>query len=212
MRAASSGWQASDVLPKKMKVSFPRPIPKERCVVVIPPNLASFFREVANAIREDSPFATTPSDDLLQCDYAYGGLGQGSPPVYHFTYFSASDVDPKSKWHLSLTADEVSSVAEGSTGELSLWGCTSEACESKYPSEDSLCHVCDYVRNEDAEKFTPEEIAEGQRISDGIKSDFAASVKERMETESEFGDLMRGMLERAKAAGFEIPKELDDEG
>ena len=78
-----------------------------------------------------------------------------------------------------------------------------------YPTESSLCHECDYVRNEDAENFTPEEIAEGQRISDGVMSDFVTSMKDRMETE--FGDLMRGMLERAKAAGLEVPKELDED-
>ena len=192
-----------------MKVSFPRPLPKKRLVAAIPPNLVSFIRDVATAIREENPCATTPSDDLLQCDYAYGGLGDGSPPVYHFTYFSKSDVDPKSKWHFSLSADEVSSVAEGSKTELALWGCASETCESMYPTESSLCHECDYVRNEDAENFTPEEIAEGQRISDGVMSDFVTSMKDRMETE--FGDLMRGMLERAKAAGLEVPKELDED-
>lgn len=124
-----------------------------------------------------------------------------------------SDVDPKSKWHFSLSAADVTSVAEGLKAELALWGCTSETCESMHQSEDSLCHKCDWVRNEDAENFTPEEIAEGRRISDGIMSDFVGSVKKRMGEEgSEFGDLMRGMLKRAKAAGLEIPIELDEEG
>ena len=48
--------------------------PKAKQVVPMPDDLATFLREVHALIEADDDAATIESDDLLQCEIAYGGL------------------------------------------------------------------------------------------------------------------------------------------
>lgn len=121
----------------------PQPRPKKLTKVDIPARLQAFLRDVADSIDRHDDSATIPSDDLLQCEYAYGGLLRGGADLYAFTYFPRAGT--RARWQLQLSADEISALADGTDRQLGLWACTDEACGSMFYSSSELCSSCDYV-------------------------------------------------------------------
>lgn len=120
--------------------------PKDLRSVPIPEDLKAFLVEVDRLITSANDLAITESDDLLQCDCAYGGLCEEGGDTYLFTYFPEAGI--RHKWIFELSAAEVSAIATGSMRQLSLWFCKSDECRSGFGSEEDSCFYCDYVEGE----------------------------------------------------------------
>lgn len=119
------------------------PKPKKFTRVEAPPDLRQFLREVAEMIDDGDEATLTESDDLLQCEYAYGGLADEETGAYAFTYFPRKGV--KTNWEFDLSASEIREVAEGER-ELELWACQDENCGSMFSWAEARCSQCDYER------------------------------------------------------------------
>lgn len=117
--------------------------PKAKQVVLIPDDLATFLRDVYARIEADDDAATIESDDLLQCEIAYGGLIETGGNQYGFTYFPEKGT--RQKWELALDTVDIANIAEGSITTLTLWGCQSEACHCLFADSEEACFYCDYV-------------------------------------------------------------------
>jgi hypothetical protein len=87
-----------------------QPKPKRFTRVEAPPDLRQFLREVAELIDEGDEATLVESDDLLQCEYAFGGLADAETAAYAFTYFPRKGVKPN--WEFDLSASEIREVAE----------------------------------------------------------------------------------------------------
>ena len=123
-----------------------RPRPKVKEQVRIPANLLEFLREVHELIEAQDEAATVESDDLLQCECAYGGLVQVGTDSYGFTYFPGDGV--RDKWEVELRAIEIRYIADGATTELELWACSDSTCQSKFSDPADTCSICDWVEQE----------------------------------------------------------------
>ena len=121
-----------------------RRLPKTPEIVKIPQDLSSFLSDVHRMILEGSEDATIESDDLLQCESAFGGLEDAETGVYSFTYFP-DEHGTRNKWELALSELEIERVAKGEVTELKLWACRSSACGCKFSSESGSCFYCDWV-------------------------------------------------------------------
>lgn len=117
--------------------------PKELRAVAIPAELSAFLVEVSRLIEAHNELASTESDDLLQCERAYGGLLQEGGDRYGFTYFSQPGI--RHKWIFELSASEIAEVASGRRETLNLWFCRSPECRSGFRDEEESCFYCDYV-------------------------------------------------------------------
>jgi len=108
----------------------------------IPDELRDFLREVSAEINAHSESAQIPSDDLLQCECAYGGLLHDDPNYFFFTYFPEEDT--LSKWELRLSATDIHAVAESEIGTLVFWKCELERCPNRFANEDGHCDYCNF--------------------------------------------------------------------
>ena len=98
-----------------------RQIPKTRETVRIPQDLSSFLSDVHRMIEEGSEEATLESDDLLQCESAFGGLEDKETGIYSFTYFP-DEHGTRNKWEFVLSRPEIGSIANREITQLELWG------------------------------------------------------------------------------------------
>lgn len=119
---------------------------KERRRISIPDELVAFLAEVDRLITSRDEAATTESDDLLQCEGAYGGLCEEGGDRYAFTYFPEHEI--RHKWMFELSAGDIAAIGRHVRHELQLWFCTSAECRSAFQSRDALCFYCDYVDEE----------------------------------------------------------------
>jgi len=117
------------------------PKPKRLTHVEAPPDLRQFLLEVAEKIAQGDEDTLIESDDLLQCDFAYGGLADEETGEYGFTYFPGKS--RKTKWEILLLAKQIREVADGER-ELSLWACEDENCGSMFSLAEERCSQCDY--------------------------------------------------------------------
>jgi len=117
--------------------------PKKHEIVRIPLDLQEFLSQVNNMILAKDESTTIQSDDLLQCERAYGGLDEEGGRMYSFTYFPEKGI--RHKWHFSLDITDVERVADGATTELSMWACPDPECHSKSMDKNNTCFYCDYV-------------------------------------------------------------------
>ena len=95
-----------------------QPKPKKLTQVDVPADLREFFEEVAHLIESHDEAAFIESDDLLQCECAYGGLTEEDTDEYGFTYFPRKGV--KTTWELLFSASQIRDVADGSITKLKL--------------------------------------------------------------------------------------------
>ena len=117
------------------------PKPKKLTHVEAPPDLRQFLQEIAEKIDEGDEATLVESYDLLQCDFAYGGLADEETGEYGFTYFPRKGV--KTKWEILLSAKQIREVADGER-DLSLWACEDENCGSMFSLAEERCSQCDY--------------------------------------------------------------------
>ncbi|MEW6212117.1 MAG: hypothetical protein AB1631_27420 [Acidobacteriota bacterium] len=87
--------------------------------------------------------ATIPSDDLLQCESACGGLIEEGGCKYSFTYFPEEGI--RHKWYFSFDITDIERIADGATTELSMWACADPQCHSKFMDRNDTCFYCDYI-------------------------------------------------------------------
>lgn len=154
--------------------------PKTRHRVEIPDDLAAFLRDVHELIETGDDSATIESDDLLQCETAYGGLIETGGNEYGFTYFPDKGV--RHKWEFELDVIGIAEIAEGSQTTLTLWGCQSEDCRCMFSNPDELCFYCDYIEDDHFGNFSirdalPRLTAQGiEGITDQSSRDDVISV------------------------------------
>lgn len=129
--------------------------PKAKRGVQVPDDLVTFLCEVHALIQADDDAATIESDDLLQCEIAYGGLIETGGSQYGFTYFPEKGT--RQKWQLELDAGEIANIAEGSITSFSLWGCQTEDCRCLFTDSDETCFYCDYVDDDQYGNFSAHE-------------------------------------------------------
>jgi hypothetical protein len=120
--------------------------PKDLRAVAIPAELSEFLAEVNRLVEARDELATTESDDLLQCDRAYGGLLQAGGARYGFTYFPEPGI--RHKWEFDLSASEIADLALGRSTTLKLWFCRSPECRSGFQDAEESCFYCDYVNEQ----------------------------------------------------------------
>lgn len=123
-----------------------QPKPKKLTAAEVPADLREFFQEVAHLIDTGDEAALIESDDLLQCDRAYGGLIDEEDDIYAFTYFPREGV--KTKWIFDLSAEQIRAIADEDVLTLELWACEDGNCGSMFQDANETCFYCDYVVDE----------------------------------------------------------------
>ena len=123
-----------------------RPKAKKLTQIEVPANLRQFLEEVAGLIEARDEATLIESDDLLQCEYVYGGLIDEGEPIYGFTYFPRKGV--RTKWELEFSAQQIGEIADGRIDKLELWACEDNSCGSMFSSANYLCFDCDYFDDE----------------------------------------------------------------
>lgn len=119
--------------------------------VAIPVRLLEFFQDVNHLIEQRDDSTTIESDDLIQAEFACGGLIDEGSDHFGFTYFPAKE-DTRHTWTFELTASEIADISQGKKKTLVLWGCQNPKCGSLFSSENDACFDCDYVDDERDEK------------------------------------------------------------
>jgi hypothetical protein len=142
--------------------AYLRPLPKSRVQEPLPGPLLDFLRDVHARIESGDERTRLPSDDLLQSEHAYGGLLRGTEQHYSFTYFPV--VGGQATWGLRLTAEDIADLAWGGVEAVELWSCSNSTCGHRFPTAESTCTECDWVRGDAAAGLSPEEVAEAERL------------------------------------------------
>ena len=96
-------------------------------------------------IRNGDQAASIESDDLLQCECAYGGLLEEGTDRFAFTYFPGPGIE--NKWELELRTIEIEYIADGATEALDLWRCPAPGCNCRFTNRDDTCFLHDWVEN-----------------------------------------------------------------
>src|SRR3990167_3844480 len=105
---------------------------KIRVDVDIPADFREFMKDVAHLIAIGDEAATWESDDLLQCDRAYGGLCDAAQKLYGFRILpGAEDVSSTVEkighvtvyWDFLLKESEIHDIARGKLTSVPLWRC-----------------------------------------------------------------------------------------
>jgi hypothetical protein len=119
------------------------PKPKIRSSEIIPADLVEFLRDVDRQIADGEQSAFIESDDLLQCECAYGGLVEEGGTDYGFTYFP--DIEgTRNTWELILSRDMIRRIGHGSQSQLELWACPDPSCRCRFADPAETCFYCDY--------------------------------------------------------------------
>jgi len=118
-------------------------IPKNREIVVLPERLVSFLKDVNQRIGSHDESASIESDDLMQCEYAYGGLDEEGGNSYSFTYFPETGI--RHKWYLTLNASDIQMIAQDEKDTIVMWACSDPSCHTKSMDPNERCFYCDYV-------------------------------------------------------------------
>lgn len=124
--------------------------PKIAEEIAIPDDLLALFQDVDDLIKQNDELVTIESDDLIQTDFAYGGLIEEGADRFSFCYFPEMSTRPK--WTIELTASEIAEISNGKKKELFLWKCQNPVCNSFFSSADEPCFDCDYLDDELEEK------------------------------------------------------------
>ena len=138
----------------------------------IPDDLKRFLRTVDQQIQADASETKVPSDDLLQCRCAYGGLCEEGGDSFGFSYFPR---DSDGEWELFLTRAEIRVLAQDAKETIELWYCTSEACPHAFSDKTSLCDKCDWIDD----PSTDSEDKDAGATSKHSLADFAESLLEQ---------------------------------
>ena len=112
----------------------------------IPDEFVEFMREVAALIEQGDEAAWTESDDLLQCDCAYGGLNDTANGRYGFCYIipGREEEEREACWAYDLGRQQVRDIAAGNVTEIDMWRCEPRDCGRRFPCVDYYCVECDF--------------------------------------------------------------------
>jgi hypothetical protein len=117
--------------------------PKLPADEMIPGGFAHFMRDVVALIDEGDEVAWMESDDLLQCERAYGGLYDEANGRYGFAYFVDDDEDSDICWDFDLDRQQIRDIASGKVTQIQLWRCEPD-CYRRFPRSDYYCAECDF--------------------------------------------------------------------
>lgn len=176
------------------KVSFPRPLPKIRLQQPLPERLIEFLKDVHSRIEAGDSATKIQSDDLLQCSHTYGGLTEMNSREYQFTYFPDEEIE--TTWHFDLNEQEIRLIAEGSKRDLELWSCLDQGCGGMFQRKEDLCPDCDWVKNQDASRFTDEEIEGGEALRLAMLAQSKAELGKKLERQAASDPKFRALYER----------------
>jgi len=116
--------------------------PKQKKEVLIPDRLKEFLTYVNSLILNKDEAATIPSDDLIQNDFASGGLEEENGNSYYFTY-SPEEI-ARDEWKLRLDKETINKISQGTIKKLTLWGCAKNNCHNLFSNPKGTCSRCDY--------------------------------------------------------------------
>jgi hypothetical protein len=116
--------------------------PKVKVDMPIPAEFASFLSAVHELIVKEDECATLESDDLLQCESAYGGLIKKGGSEYSFVFFPEEGI--RVKWEVELSTTEIQQVANKELSSLVLWQCKDPECRCAFSSTKESCFYCDW--------------------------------------------------------------------
>jgi hypothetical protein len=142
-------------------------IPKVKRTTKLPEDLRKFLATVSEQIEAGDESTLIPSDDLLQCRCAYGGLAKKGMPWFTFVFFPGPSTHPK--WTLRLHVEEIKKIADGTIEDLVLWACKNKACGNQFFDQEDTCGYCDYL-NDDG---TPRELPMKQELEHGKQAGFS---------------------------------------
>lgn len=110
----------------------------------IPESFITFLAEVDQLIKCSDQSVMTPSDDLLQCDDAFGGRYDDESTNFGFTFFPEpfDDLPFSPLWYFTLSAGQISAIAAGTLVELDMWRCLAD-CGFRGSAPDFYCSRCD---------------------------------------------------------------------
>jgi len=111
--------------------------PLEPRATAIPPDLAAFLAGVSARIERGDAEAMIESDDLLQCDCAYGGRNDGNGDTWGFTYFPVPGEGHR--WEIALTRNELRRIGDASLRQVALYFCSRPGCRSAFPDDTWVC-------------------------------------------------------------------------
>jgi len=123
-----------------------------------PQNVVQFLCEVHELIEQGDERVTTSSDDLIQAEFAYGGLLEDGGDLFSFIYFPQEGI--QSTWELELSAADIAVIAKNQQGTLRLWGCCTPGCGNRFGTPDATCFDCDDI---DDERDYKRQVLEGLR-------------------------------------------------
>jgi hypothetical protein len=110
-------------------------------VIHVPEPFRAFMREVKQLILDGDDAATIESDDLLQCERAYGGLYDAENNRFGFRYFPGDDTQPT--WDFDLSRDDIFRIAAGEMTQMTLYRCKDDRCRCLVPRPEWYCTNCD---------------------------------------------------------------------
>lgn len=110
---------------------------RHETALAIPEELAEFLDDVHRRIVEGDDATMVPSDDLLQCDVACGGLDRKGRGRFTFTYVAGD----RCRWQFSLTPAQLEVI--GAMRTLPLFACPT--CQCAFSIADATCRCCDVV-------------------------------------------------------------------
>ncbi|MCA9167971.1 MAG: hypothetical protein KDB23_09900 [Planctomycetales bacterium] len=112
--------------------------------VEVPERLVHFWRDVVSRIDAKDPSTIYESDDLLQCEFVYGGLADPDNRYFGFTYFPF-DEDPDTEWEFFLSESELRLIASGLQQSIQAFRCQDPRCLLMHSAPDGYCPNCDNV-------------------------------------------------------------------
>ncbi|XZE19030.1 hypothetical protein SH449x_004340 [Pirellulaceae bacterium SH449] len=115
--------------------------------VTVPTELKDFFCQVVAAIEKKSKCTNIHSDDLIQCDFAYGGMyEEDGEQFFGCTYFAmprAQNAKYPRRWYFYLPRQKLEMIASGKLLTIDMWRCDPD-CGDKFSRGNDICSYCDY--------------------------------------------------------------------
>ena len=121
-----------------LKCPMPDEWPKVLREAVLPAELVGFLADVSTKLERGDYEAVTESDDLLQCDFAYGGRNKEGGDAWGFTYFLKEP--DGAKWEVQFSRAALRALAAGTMEPtVKLWFCTRPGCANAFPNDEWRC-------------------------------------------------------------------------
>lgn len=124
-------------MPERSKVSVVEPIPNA---------FVEFLSEVHSKILAREKEALIESDDLLQCEHAFGGLVDKDKRLFGFQLFVGGDDRDLENltWDFLLEEKTIAQIVSGKVSRMQMWRCHND-CGRRATVKDWYCPECDFL-------------------------------------------------------------------